>query len=606
MEALVTTPIEDLLREISEVDTIASTSATGISILSVELNALVPNGRIEQVWAEIRDDLADLARSLPADALEPELNADGVAAYAALLALSVEDAATPISIAARYARDLSQELRTIPGTELVELFGVPEEEVLVALNPIEAMALGLSADDVSRAVAQADAKGQAGQIRGTHNDFLINVEGQVEALSRLRNVVVREGSNNAVTYLDQVATLSRGPRTPVAEAALYNGRPAVLIGARLEPGLQVDTWAGFVRDVVADYQTQVPKGLSLDLVFDQSAYTIKRLSDVALNMAIGVALVVGVLLLTLGVRSALIVALILPTVTLATFYTLNLLGVPIHQTSMTGLIVALGLLVDAGIVMTDEVGKRLAKGIARVDAVAQSVRRLFAPLLASTLTTALSFTPLILLPGAEGDFVGTIAIAVVVMLFWSFIIAITLTPAIAGHLLPAGGKGGGVSAGPIGAWFKRSVRWSIANPVRSIALALVLPLIGFLSMPTLTAQFFPGADRDQFYIEVNLAPGAAISATGDVVTRLDTALRSDERIEQVMWVMGRSAPPFYYNIVGGRENAPGYAQALITTRSAEATEEVLPELQRTLGTLTPEADVLVRGLAQGPPRLRAR
>ncbi|MEX0312174.1 MAG: efflux RND transporter permease subunit, partial [Tateyamaria sp.] len=333
----------------------------------------------------------------------------------------------------------------------------------------------------------------------------------------------------------------------------------------------------------------------------QSGYTAQRLQEVGLNMAIGVSLVVGVLLLTLGLRSAMIVALILPVVTLATLFTMNFIGLAIHQMSVTGLIVALGLLVDAGIVMTDEVGQRLEKGISRVKAAGQSVKRLFAPLLASTVTTALSFTPLILLPGPAGDFVGSIAIAVVIMLGWSFVVAITLTPAIAGHLLPANGTRGGIKGGALGRAFAGSLRWAVNNPVRSIALALVLPVTGFLSMPTLTAQFFPGVDRDQFYIEVDLAPGAGIADTQDVVARLNDRLTSDDRIEQVMWVVGRSAPAFYYNIVGARENAPGHAQALLTTQSPEATESVLRDLQATLSLTAPEAEILVRGLVQGPP-----
>lgn len=601
VEALVTSEIEDTLREIAEVDVISSASSTGISIVSVELGVTVPDDRIEEVWAEIRDDLVELAATLPADALEPEFDTGGASAFAVIIAIStLQDGVSP-TIMARYARDLAQELRNIPGTDEVELFGVPEDEVLVRLDPVATAALGLSAAEVSQAIAQADSKGQAGRVRGTSSDFLINLDGEVEALDRLSQIVVRQGADGSVAYLDQVAEITRGARQPMSEAALYNGRPAILLGAKLEDGLQVDVWAGFVRDSVEIYRPTMPGGLSLDLTFDQSVYTADRLIEVGTNMAIGVSLVVGVLLLTLGFRSAMIVALILPVVTLATLFTMNFIGLAIHQMSVTGLIVALGLLVDAGIVMTDEVGQRLAKGMARVEAVRRSVRRLFAPLLASTVTTALSFTPLILLPGPAGDFVGSIAIAVVIMLCWSFVVAITITPAIAGHLLPDTGKRGGLPGGFVAALFKASLRWALANPTRSVALSLVLPIMGFLSLPTLTAQFFPGVDRDQFYIEVELPPGSAISATQDVATRLDSALRSDERIDQISWVVGRSAPAFYYNIVGARENAPGHAQALITTTSALATEELLPQLQRELALVTTEAEVLVRGLVQGPP-----
>jgi len=608
VEALVTQPIEDALREVSEVDVIESTSATGISIIAVELGVTVPKEQIEQIWAEIRDDLSALSPSLPAGAFEPEFDTDRSSAYAAIAALSAEPG-VPTTILGRYARDLAQDLHNVPGTELVEVFGAPEDEVLITLDPTATAALGLTARDISRAIASGDAKGPAGRVRPAGSDLLISVAGEVETLDRLGDIVIRRSDSGSVTYLSQVAQITRGPRLPQTEVAFYNGQPAVLVAAKLESGLQVDVWSAFVRDEIDAYQARVPMGMSLDLTFDQSRYTADRLGEVGTNMAIGVSLVVGVLLLTLGLRSALIVALILPVVTLATLFTMNFIGLAIHQMSVTGLIVALGLLVDAGIVMTDEVGQRLEIGMSRLKAAGSSVKRLFAPLLASTVTTALSFTPLILLPGPAGDFVGSIAIAVVIMLGWSFVVAITLTPAIAGHLLPANGTHagiqsgirGGIRGGALARGFAATLRWSVNNPVRSIALALVLPVTGFAAMPTLTAQFFPGVDRDQFTIEVDLAPGTGIDDTQGVVDRLNAKLAADSRITQVMWVVGRSAPAFYYNIVGARDNAPGHAHALLTTQSPEATEAVLRDLQRTLAPIAPEADILVRGLVQGPP-----
>jgi multidrug efflux pump subunit AcrB len=120
-------------------------------------------------------------------------------------------------------------------------------------------------------------------------------------------------------------------------------------------------------------------------------------------------------------------------------------------------------------------------------------------------------------------------------------------------------------------------------------------------MPTLTAQFFPGVDRDQFHIEVEMPPGSAIGATADLVQDLDAKLRGKDDIRQVDWVIGRSAPAFYYNIVGNRDQAPGFAHGLITTSSAEATDRLVPALQESLSAAYPQARILVRGLVQGPP-----
>lgn len=605
VEALVTAEIEDQLREIPEVDTIESTSSTGISIISIELLETLPDSRIEQVWSEVRDALGDAARAFPDGVQEPEFDSDGAGAYVAIVALSANHDGVPMTIAGRYADELADELRNIPGTKLVETFGAPDEEVLVTVNAAAVAALGLTADQISTAIRAADSKVRAGRLRASDSDFVINVEGEITALDRLRNVVVREDADGRVTLLGDVADITRGARQPQSEMALNDGRPAVLIAAKINDGLQVDVWMADLRETLTAFQPGLPASLTADLVFDQSVYTADRLTEVGINMAIGVALVVAVLFITLGARSALIVALVLPLVSLATLATMNAIGLAIHQMSVTGLIVALGLLVDAAIVMTDEVGKRIRGGSARMAAVSGSVKRLFAPLLASTATTALSFTPMILLPGPAGDFVGSIAIAVVLMLVWSFIVAVTITPAIAGWVLPAAERGSvlsrGIGPGWLGRVFETSLRWAIRHPLKSVMLALVLPVIGFVSFPTLTAQFFPGVDRDQFYIEVELADGTALAKTHNVVTGVDTVLRDDDDIRQVSWVIGRSAPTFYYNIVGNRDQAPPFAQALITTASPEATERLVPDIQRRLDDLYPQARILVRGLVQGPP-----
>lgn len=605
VEALVSAKLEDELREIPEIDVITSTSSTGVSVLQLELVETVDPNDIERVWTDARDRIEDARASFPAGVTAPRFTSDKFGAFAAVLALTPNRDGTTGAILGRYADQIADTLRTIPGTKNVETFGQQTEEVLVSLNPAVTAALGLTPDQVSAAIIAADAKVQSGRLVGGGADLLLEVKGEIRVLDRLRQVVVRDNGGGQVTRLGEIAEISRGVRTPGNSHALSDGRDAVLIAARLEDGLQVDVWMGRVHDALDEIRADLPRSLGADLIFDQSQYTADRLTDVGINMAIGVALVVGVLLLTLGVRSALIVALVLPLVSLATLASMNIIGLPLHQMSVTGLIVALGLLVDAAIVMTDEVRQRLARGMERVAAVGESVRRLAMPLLASTITTALSFTPMILLPGPAGDFVGSIAIAVVFMLIWSLVIALTVTPAIAGWLLPQGdnakGLGNGISAGALGRAFRTTLVWSLNNPVRSVMLALVLPVTGFASMSTLTAQFFPGVDRDQFHIEVELAPGTGITRTRDVVAGMDDALRGTDGITGVAWTIGESAPSFYYNIVGNRENAPGFAQALVTTASPEVTAALLTPLQERLNADFPAARTLVRGLVQGPP-----
>ena len=418
VEALVTAEIEEELRKIAEVDEISSVSRSGVSVVSVELLETLDEATIEQVWAEARDAVEDARQTFPAGVLPPDFDAEGISAYSAVIAVAADSPDFPVTLLSRHAEALGDRLRAIPATRAVEYFGQPDEEVLVSVDMDRAAALGLSAAEISQRIAEADGKVQSGRLQ-SDVDLTINISGEIETLDRIRSIVLRESAEGAVVQLGDIASVDRGARNPQSSIAFANGKPAVLVGVLAQDGVQIDRWTGFLREELAAGVPSVPLGVQEVLLFDQSQYTTDRLTEVGINMAIGVALVVAVLFITLGVRAAAIVALVLPVVSLATLATMNMIGLPIHQMSVTGLIVALGLLVDAAIVMTDEIRRRLQDGMARIAAVQDAVRRLAAPLLASTVTTALAFTPMILLPGPAGDFVGAIAIAVVLMLVWS-------------------------------------------------------------------------------------------------------------------------------------------------------------------------------------------
>lgn len=600
VETLVTAEIEEELRTIPEVDIITSVSRSGVSVVSIELLQTLDAATIEQVWSEARDAVEAARRTFPVGVQAPDFNAEGISAYSAVIAVTADHDTVPLTIAHAHADALGDRLRAIPATRAVDLFGVPEDEVLVTIDAQAAASLGLTAQDISRLIIGADGKVQAGRLQSTDVDLTINISGAIEALDRLGEVVVRQNPAGATVTLADIAVITRGMREPAAELAIANGRPAILVGVLAQDGVQIDRWMSFVRDELGAGADQVPVGLSETLMFDQSTYTADRLAEVGTNMAIGVTLVVAVLFITLGARAAAIVALVLPVVSLATLASMNFIGLPIHQMSVTGLIVALGLLVDAAIVMVDEVRQRLAKGMARIDAVGDATGRLAAPLLASTVTTALSFTPMILLPGPAGDFVGSIAIAVVLMLFWSLFVALTVTPALAGWFLKSG-VAGGIQLPRLGRAFHGLIGLSVRNPIRSIALSLTLPILGFAAFPTLTAQFFPGVERDQFYIEMDMPPGTAIVETASIAREVDSILSAQAGIDRVYWSIGQSGPAFYYNITGGRASEPAYAQAMVKTDTAADAARLVPVLQAQLETTYPDARIIVRDLVQGPP-----
>ncbi len=609
VESLVTEKIEEELKKISEIEEIRSISREGISIVIVELSELISDEEIDASWSEIRDALSDASRNFPAGVPEPEFDNDKFGAYTAISVLSPRDGGyVEPSQLQRYAELLRDQLRQLPGARIVRLFGEQEEEVLVTVDARHLTDLGLTPAMVTNAIRQADSKVRAGQLRGDENNYLLEVKGEIKSVERIRQVPLVTQPNGTVVRVGDVASIERGTRWPVSSIGLTSGKPAILVGATMEEGLQVDAWVKALRAETAEFEQTLPDDIVHSVLFDQSQYTIDRLGGLTVNILIGSSLVIIVLFFTLGWRGAFIVACILPLTTLLSVTVLQYAGVPIHQMSVTGLIVALGLLVDAAIVMTDDIRRRLIGGVPRLQSVEQAVRRLAGPLLASTVTTVLAFMPMALLPGPAGDFVGSIAIAVIVMLVASFLLALTVTPALAGWLLPAKGEGKshawyarGMKSGKVGQVFDRSVGWAISNRGVALFAALALPIIGLLAFPTLTSQFFPGVERDQFHIQMQLDSNASIVETQAMTDRAEAIIKSRPEITSVTWVVGESAPSFYYNMLSNQDSVAAFAEALITTVSEEATREVIPVLQELLDREIPEAQTLVKGLYQGPP-----
>ncbi|MFK7878064.1 MAG: efflux RND transporter permease subunit [Paracoccaceae bacterium] len=600
IEELISTKIEDEVQGISDISYFSSSSFKGASVVVVAVRDTLPNEEIDRVWIELREAVARASQRFPPGTSASQIDSDGVTAFSTVIALEIHDKDVSPVIAARFAKAVEVRLRDIPSTRVVRSFGLPEEELLVSVDPFFAGSNGVSVDQVAQAIQGADGRVLAGRYVSGELNANIAVSGEISQIDNVRAIPLRSGSLDAVVRVGDVATVVRQERSPPASVGRSNGVPAILIGAVVEDGAQVDRWMRYVREDVEELKRKLPRGLELKIAFDQSTYTIERLVEVGLNMLFGMVLVALVLVFTLGWRAAIIVAVILPMVTLATLASFRFIDLPLHQMSIAGLIVSLGLVVDAAIVTTDTVRRRLIGGDKREEAASGASKRLVLPLAASTVTTILTFLPMILLPGNAGDFVSTIAIAVSIMLFWSFILAIILTAPVAAHVLRTySGPTQRVTA-RTGLFFKTQ-RFLIRNPVFSIAISFVLPLLGFYLSTHLTPQFFPLVERNQFHISLELPSQTTVATTDALVIKADAYLAEIDGITSRYWVAGGSAPSFFYNIPSGRSNEPGYAQAMVTTRAPQDTRQILKTLQQDLTNRFPEARVVVQALAQGPP-----
>ncbi|MDD1779871.1 efflux RND transporter permease subunit [Enterovibrio sp. ZSDZ35] len=605
VEALVTEPVENELRSLDEINLIESQSKPGISVITVELNDSLTE--TEPVWSKIRDKLSDAVPSLPDDALEPEFDNDHSNAFTYITALKWNGNGEPDElILGRYAKELAKRWRNLSGTEFVDIHGLPAEEILVTLDIADASALGQTALSLSQSIVGADAKNAAGELHNDNNRFQLEVAGALDSITRVKQVPVAMDPNGFLVRLEDIATVKRTKAMPPDQIAIIDGEPAVLVSARMQSSIRVDQWTHSADKMLDVFRSELPDNIELKPLFKQSRYTETRLSDLVDSLLLGFGLVLIVLFVTLGFRSAILVALSLPIASAFTLAMMSFTGLPINQMSVTGLIVSLGIMVDNAIVMVDTIQHFRQQNVKRLESAMRAIRHLWLPLLGSTLTTILAFAPIFLMPGPAGEFVGAIAITVSFSLVGSYIVSQLLVSGFAARWLPAGESStrwyhAGINIPAISKLFKQTVRTAVRFPWLSIPLVFLVPFAGFWSAGQLTEQFFPPSDRDMFEIQVFLAPQASIATTLETTKEIDAVLAKTDDIEQVGWLHGTNFPSFYYNIMARQHGAPNFAQAMVKAKDFNAANEMIPELQVTLSRKFPHAQILVRKLEQGPP-----
>ncbi|MEZ8541890.1 efflux RND transporter permease subunit [Vibrio splendidus] len=611
VETLVTEVIENKLRELSEVKLVSSTSRPGVSIVTLELNDTITEP--EPVWSQARDKLSDIESILPAGSHSPDLDSDHTYAFTTIASLTWSGAGEPDRLTlGRYAKELAKRLRTLSGTEFVDEYGMPQEEIQISLRTADAAALGRSSANIAESLEGADAKNSAGELVSAYSRFGLEIKSELDSIERIKQVPIATDSNGHIIRMEDIASVKRGEKTPQDQIAIIDGEPGVIVAARMHPDLRVDNWTSRANVLIGKFEQELPSNVKVTVLFNQQGYTETRLDDLGKSLMIGFGLILIVLFVTLGVRAAILVAISLPLTSLLTLSIMKMTGVPINQMSVTGLIVALGIMVDNAVVMVDTIQAYRLKGQQRAEATMNALKHLWVPLLGSTLTTVLAFAPIILMPGASGEFVGGIAITVSFSLIGSYIISHTLIAGLATKLLPkqlsdVDKKGQhhwymtGLRIPALTRWFSSSVRFGVTHPIITIALVLLVPFTGYWSMSQLTEQFFPPSDRDMFEIQVYMPPQASIYATKNTSEKIDDIIHRYPEVERIDWLVGANFPSFYYNLQARQNNAPYFSQAMVKTENFDQANTLIPQLQKVLDEEVPEAQILVRKLNQGPP-----
>ena len=614
MEALISDPLEAALMELPELSEVSSTNRAGVSQVGLEIREDLSEAEVDDAWTLIRQQVDQARAQFPEGSSIPVVNRQYVGAATLVVGITWKgEGAAPLAVMRRLALDLEDDFQRLPGTELTLTFGLPTEEVRVEFDPQALAATGLSFRDAARLIQAADSKVPAGRLRSEGGTLGVEIGGEFDSISRVLSVPLLQRPDGSAVRVGDVATVAKGLEDPPTRKAFENENRTILVAVYISPGQRVDNWAATAKEVADAFSSNVPGDIVVETVFDQSVYTNERLNGLARSLMFSALIVFAVLFITMGWRSAIVVGMAIPLTVCLVLILFNVFGHPLHQMSVTGLVISLGLLIDNAIVVVDEFDQYRAKGETRINAIRKSVGHLLAPLGASTLTTALAFMPIALLPGGAGEFVGMIGLSVVFAITASFLISITVIPAMAGWFdrKRAWERGDtrlarrwwrdGITFDFVSDGYRATIEAVLRFPPLGIIMGVVPAFIGFYLVGQLPSQFFPQTERDQFQLTVNLSPEASLADTEALTRRATELMRGIEGVETVTWVLGEPSPRVYYNQINETQGVEGFATGWVQLDDNRRTRQIVDDIQTLVRREFPSARFLALPFEQGPP-----
>lgn len=599
IERQVVDPIEEAINELDDLKELKTVVRDGSAVTVVEFEFDVDSDdkydEVQRQLNQLRDELPEGLYSLDAR----QINTNTVNIFQIALYSNQADYRKMYAEADK----LKSRIEDVDGVRKVELEAYPEEEVRIALDAVKMTAVNLSVDDVERAIAGNNANIPGGALKLGKKQFSIKTSGAYADLEEIRRTIVGVYQGKLV-YLKDVAQVNFTYEDE-RWMARYNGQPAMYINVTQKKGKNIYSVSDPIKTLLEEQP--LAGDLQLAYVFDQSEGVEERVNGFISNLLQGIFLVGLVIVLLLGVRSASLVMLAIPLSLLVGLLAVDSLGYALQQMSIAGLIVALGLLVDNSIAITENIERFLGKGFSAADAATLGTQQLVTPIGSATLTTVLAFVPVVLMPDVTGAFIKALPVTVIATLIASYLVAITLTPFLASRFLKA------PSDKPKATWlftwmknfvngpYTRLLMWVNANKWLSLGVA-GLTFVGAMALfPLVGVSFFPKAEKPQFRITVELPKGSSLEATDEVVKEVETVLEEYDEIAYFASNVGHGNPRIYYNInPRSYSNNFGEIYVRLETYKVDAFYELLAELRGRF-TNYHAAKVDVREFVQGPP-----
>jgi multidrug efflux pump subunit AcrB len=590
VERLVLEPMEDALAEVDEVKIIDATAFDEIAVMTVELRGETKD--FNHAWDEVREALEIAAQDFPAGAANPVLDEDQQDQDSIVLAVTGSGDRLDLLKTARKVKDLLLRLSSV---SKVHLIADPGEQVTIELDDPTARRLGLNPSALASQLSARNRIIPGGSIELGGKSVRLRPLSEFSSVAEIAATPINLGSGKAIT-LGEVANVRLGPAEPTSSRMRLNGEISVGLAVVPKKSVNLVKFGEDVRRTIAK-QAPVLAPHSVKEVTFQPARTEARLFDLGRSLATGMLIVAGVLIIAMGLRMGLVVAAVVPLVTLASLAVFAWGGGVLHQISIAAFVLALGMLVDNAIVVAENVQWRMDRGEKRRSAAAGAVTELAVPLAGATATTLAAFVPMLISNGPTAAFTRSIPVIIMLTLTVSYLFALFVTPVLSRMSLVSNPLRRNSAVERLG---NRLADLSLRHSKTVVAGALILVIGSIIAAGKVNQQFFPSSDRNQMLIDLKLAEGSHLDATDKASRRLEEALLSRPDVTRVASFMGRSAPQFYYNI-SRVPFSPHFAQLIVETRQRRDIEPVLAFVEQVAGEKLAGNNVVGRKLEQGPP-----
>jgi len=599
----VTDVLETSIQQMGQLKKVTSISQPGLSIIRAEMKDHYDKSTLPQVWDELRRKVSDAQSRLPPGALPSVVNDDYGDVYGVLFAVYGDNFSYAELL--EHAKTLRRELLLVKDVAKVILYGEQREVVYLEIPRTRLAQLGIPPDLVRLTLAAQNQVVPAGNVEIGDQYVRINPTGEFASIEDLSNLLILQNDRTQTKlYLRDIAEIKRDYVDPPLNIMRFNGHRAIGLGISTVKGGNVVNMGAAVKNRMTELLSEIPVGIEFGVVAVQADTVSSSINDFLVNLVEAILIVLAVLLLTMGMRSGLIIGFVLLLVIFATFMVMNINGVMLERVSLGALIIALGMLVDNAIVIVEGILVGIQRKQDPIKAAGSIVKQTMFPLLAATIVAVLSFAPIGASHDKTGEYCRSLFQVLAYSLLLSWVLAITVTPLLSVMFLKGGGtKGGGDTDDPYNKGFFRGYRrfleWCIRFRVVVVGLLVGLLLASIAGFRFVNQSFFPPSTRPQFMVHCWLREGTHIRRTETEVAKLEEFLLTQEGVTSLSSYVGQGAPRFLLTYQP-EEPDSSYGILVVSVTDYKA----IPGLIRKLGTFAtanlPDAHVYARKFVLGP------